>query len=383
MIPTEKEKEYNLGQTVFDSSFKQQSPLKKKAAPLPRQSIFDQLITGTNSKESKKGFLPNYNSLKFNNQIDLIDMPEMDEDHLQDINQIIEEDSFIPKKLKSSDFSVLKDIFRKNIMGDAERKKLWRKLIGNKLRISRRTYQQLRDILDLEGIPLKVNKQIIGDLDRTFPDCSSYEEGEKMYKSMWRILSLFHIYRPDLSYVQGMTCILLLLFYYYDEYESFVYFTNLMICNPFVYSLYNFNKIHIACYVKMFEKRMNKQLPKISQVFEENSISTTAFVYEWFFTIFSRSFKVQSARVLWDLFFIFGPEVLIKIAVAIFKLQEDSILDCDLMSVFNNLKMDTVGIPLSPMVEQIFKDLKSEKEFWKEFGKMASCEEVTAFFPRS
>jgi len=122
-----------------------------------------------------------------------------------------------------------------------QRRMLWFYQIGNKLKITRRIYVSLLKTLRLVDFPKKVDRVIIGDLNRTLPDfIDSFEDGT-VFHTMLQNLRLFHLYRPDIQYVQGMTYLLLMLMQYFDDYESFALFCNLVINKRFLLDLYKFD----------------------------------------------------------------------------------------------------------------------------------------------
>jgi len=139
-------------------------------------------------------------------------------------------------------------ILSRQTISDDNRKDLWARLIGNRLRITKHQFQRLEIFLDKHGIPSHIDKMIIGDLDRTFPPCESYQQGEIMYNSLLKILRLFCLLRPDIQYIQGMTAIVSFLYYYYDEYWTFLLFSNLMVTNNFLYSVFTFKQHVVQIY---------------------------------------------------------------------------------------------------------------------------------------
>lgn len=134
-----------------------------------------------------------------------------------------------------------RNYFKHYTISDEQRRIVWRKRIGNDLKITRNTYLGLLTRLKRETFSKKTDKIIQGDLDRTFPNCKTFKEGEEMYQKMQTILMLFHIYRPDIKYVQGMTFLVSTLYYYFNEFETFVLFTNLIVTKKFLYGMYNFD----------------------------------------------------------------------------------------------------------------------------------------------
>jgi hypothetical protein len=138
-------------------------------------------------------------------------------------------------------FSFLK-FCREYTISDEQRKTLWRKRIGNELGITKETYRRiLHRVENKLDVPRKMEKQITNDLKRLFPDCKTFSEGKKMYKSLEILLQCFHLYRPDIGYVQGMTYIATSLYYYFEGLELFILFSNFIVTNKLMKILYNFN----------------------------------------------------------------------------------------------------------------------------------------------
>ena len=152
---------------------------------------------------------------------------------------------FQKKRLNSSQRKICLDFFRKYTLTDEERKEVWKARIGNKLKITKELYHGLFSRLHSRSFPKKVDKLIRDDLDRTFPNCLTFEEGKRMYSKMHNLLRLFQLYRPDIGYIQGMTYIISTLYYYFDEYETFKCFCNLVITNNFMRNMYTFNMKYV------------------------------------------------------------------------------------------------------------------------------------------
>jgi len=142
------------------------------------------------------------------------------------------------------------DFFRIYTISDDNRKNLWRIKIGNKLRISRTVYEGFVSLLSKQGIFQKdVEKRILIDLQRTLPLSKPFKTADRTFKAVRRILMAFHLYRPDIGYVQGMTYIVCALYLYFDEYECFEHFCNLIITNDLFYYLYSFDQERVSIIV--------------------------------------------------------------------------------------------------------------------------------------
>ena len=57
-----------------------------------------------------------------------------------------------------------------------------------------------------------------------------------------KCLETFEVYRPDIGYVQGMSYLAWMFLVRLDEYRAFSCFANLILCDPFVHSLYFFKE---------------------------------------------------------------------------------------------------------------------------------------------
>lgn len=152
----------------------------------------------------------------------------------------------------------IRDFFKGYVLTDEERRMVWKLKIGNKLKITEDLYQGLVARLDTRPFPKKIYKLIKDDLDRTFPNCTSFKEGEKMYKKMEKLLRLFQIYRPDIGYVQGMTYLMSTLYYYFNEFDCFMLFCNLVITKPFIRSMYTFDMRVVSFFNYFLDKNLFK-----------------------------------------------------------------------------------------------------------------------------
>ena len=130
--------------------------------------------------------------------------------------------------------------FQKYTISDEERKTLWKTRIGNSLRIDRELFESLKLRLKSDGIRPQFAKLIVDDLNRTLSNYKNYSVGQYMYDSVQELLSLFQIYRPDIGYIQGMSFLIVMLYYYYEEFECFALFCNLILTKKMTFKCYNF-----------------------------------------------------------------------------------------------------------------------------------------------
>lgn len=135
--------------------------------------------------------------------------------------------------------------FMFNTISDEARKQIWKTKISNNLGISSDLFETLKARLREDGVKKSIEKVICDDLNRSLPEYKEYPAGLEMYDSVKTLLSIWHLYRPDFGYVQGMSYIMVMLFYYYDEFECFVLFCNLILTRPIFSSCYSFDLLYV------------------------------------------------------------------------------------------------------------------------------------------
>ena len=67
------------------------------------------------------------------------------------------------------------------------------------------------------------------------------------------MLELFHLYRPDVSYVQGMTYPVIVLTLVSGKVKAFNIFANLVLTNPFFKKLFTFESNFILIVARTFD----------------------------------------------------------------------------------------------------------------------------------
>lgn len=197
----------------------------------------------TRKRLNSKGFKPNF--LDKLTVMETYNLGTSEQFYNMRIKKLI----FKEEELSFGELSICKEYFRNYVLSDEQRKKLWKFKIGNKLNITKKVFQGLLTRLQTGEFCKVTDQQIQADLDRTFPDCKTFKEGREMYGKMHLILLLFHIYRPDVGYVQGMNDLLIIIFYYYDVYETFVLFSNLILTNGILFNMFTFDldKVTASC----------------------------------------------------------------------------------------------------------------------------------------
>lgn len=255
------------------------------------------------------------------------------------------------------------EFFRKYTVSDNERKEIWRIRIGNSLRITREQYVSLKGRRKAGEVNKATNKLIVDDLNRTLPNYKEVPVGEQMYSAVQELLALWHLYRPDIGYVQGMSFLMVMLYYYYEDFQCFVLFSNLVLTKPLLFACYNFDMDLIMGYKGVFNRKIERKCPKVKATLDAFCINTETFILDWMFTIFTRSFSIQTARVFWDIFLLFGDYYLMRIAYAIFGLLKKELSNSKNMEDgLKFIRSRTGSLKLSELVAYTLREVKDPTE---------------------
>ena len=250
-------------------------------------------------------------------------------------------------KYKSDKFSKLKERTRKgipdgirgiawiNIAGVSEYKKGQENLYKN----------LLANIKNNDFIEKKEEDVIIRDLHRTFPKSiifnSKLGEGQR---NLFRILMCMGSVNRNTGYVQGMGFLAALFLLYMDEENAF-WMLNIVFKKYGLEEVYmkDFPGLRKRFYV--FIKLLQKFMPKIYNKLIELNIYPTMYASQWFFTCFSNCLPFNIVVRIFDCFLLEGEKIIYRVALALFKLKEKSIIKKknfeDVMEILKSINNET------------------------------------------
>lgn len=201
----------------------------------------------------------------------------------------------------------------------ALRPAVWKRIIGNSLRINRRLFAAL---LAETGRGTGVQPAICRDIDRTLSHFRRILGFADLLREAELLLQMFCLFRPDVGYVQGMSYVMLALLLVFPPYPAFKAFCNLVLATRLLFRSYRFKGVGRL-------RRIVKELvARHSPSFHAWAMAARAEVWdtmwmEWLYALFLRSFDLRSALVLWD-FFVLQPErLLFGLCATVFALLEE------------------------------------------------------------
>ncbi|KAM9959618.1 hypothetical protein ACTFIR_000701 [Dictyostelium discoideum] len=145
--------------------------------------------------------------------------------------------------------------------------------------------------------------------------------------SLFNVLKVYSLYDQGVGYTQGMSSIASLLVMYLSEEDAFWTLQSLM-SRP-EYSMRSMFLSDLPGLLRMsfvFENLLNHYFPAAKNALDNINLTTTLYSTKWFLIGFLDSFPFHISLRVWDLIFSEGYTIVYSIAMALFRLNEKSIL---------------------------------------------------------
>eukprot|EP01062_Namystynia_karyoxenos_P000107 TRINITY_DN10028_c0_g1_i1.p1 TRINITY_DN10028_c0_g1~~TRINITY_DN10028_c0_g1_i1.p1 ORF type:complete len:386 (+),score=161.89 TRINITY_DN10028_c0_g1_i1:90-1160(+) len=186
-------------------------------------------------------------------------------------------------------------------------------------------------------------EQIAKDLDRTLPEHQLFRGADSGgQERMRRVLEAYSVFDPDVGYVQGMAFVVSMLLVAGMEEEDCFWALVQLMHDP----LYAMRRLYLKdfpmwwqfCYV--MDSLLREHLPKLAAHLERGNVRAEVYSMQWFLTLFIYQFPSQPLLLLrtLDIFFNEGWKIIFRVALALFKLEEDRLLQQPADEVLPRLK---------------------------------------------
>ena len=229
---------------------------------------------------------------------------------------------------KTSKYSKLKERTRKGIP-DGMRGLAWINIAGISefKRGQENLYKNLLSNINSDNFIEKKDEDVIlRDLHRTFPKSIIFStklgEGQRI---LFRILMCMGAGNRKTGYVQGMGFLAALFLSYMDEENSFW----MLNC---IFKKYGLEEVYMKYFPGLRKrfyimvKLLRKFMPNIYDKLVEFKINPTMYASQWFFTCFSNCLSFNIVVRIFDCFLLEGEKIIYRVALALFKLKEKSLL---------------------------------------------------------
>ncbi|EKX72978.1 TBC domain containing protein [Theileria equi strain WA] len=175
------------------------------------------------------------------------------------------------------------------------------------------------------------------DVPRTFPELKVFDK--EAQDQLYRILSAYGNYQPEIGYCQGMNFVagLLLLVSGFKEKESFIGFVGLM--NEL--KLAEFYKPAfpmVKDYISAYETLIKDVTPELHIHIKREDVSPAVFLHQWFLTLFVASLPLRSVVALWDYMLFNGLSSSLTVALALTCLLAPQLMKLNFEGILSLLK---------------------------------------------
>ena len=187
-----------------------------------------------------------------------------------------------------------------------------------------------------------LSNQIIQEIIKTNEIFAEEESGKNMdmndvMNKVYNIARSFFFFRQDLSFNKNLISIIyIMLFAFQEEDDTFINIVNLISSNLF--SIFIGDENEIKSYSDLFNKLLEKYIPKISKQFGKMEITPELYLIPWLEEFFTKTFNINILNHIFDLFLINGEYILFQIGLSIIKLLEDELPNSTIGEIFKSLQ---------------------------------------------
>ncbi|CAD8200234.1 unnamed protein product [Paramecium pentaurelia] len=253
----------------------------------------------------------------------------------------------------------LRELLR-NSYPEQHRGKIWSFLIGNQLQINKQLYEKL--LLSIPNHPLITN-ELKNLINKTFTIINDFENSDKLKDELREILTIFHIYRPDMGYIQGMTYLAFMFLIRMPKQKALKCLANILFKSQLLRTFYQFKSHYLEAYFLLFDSFFQEKLPVLANKFNQIKLPKQSFLVEWFYTVFSRAFNLITSSKIWDYFLCEGDLFLIRLTLAVLSNLEPDLLKCEYEDILMLIRQKTYQIK----IDELFKHLNKFKIEQKTF----------------
>ncbi|UKK01382.2 hypothetical protein MACK_002195 [Theileria orientalis] len=175
------------------------------------------------------------------------------------------------------------------------------------------------------------------DVPRTFPELKVFNK--EAQNQLYRILSAYGNYQPEIGYCQGMNFVagLLLLVSGFNEKEAFVGFVGLM--NEFkLQEFYKPSFPMIKTYIRGFERLLKELAPDLYEHLQREEVSVAVFLHQWLLTMFVASLPLRTVVALWDYMLYNGLSSILTVSLGLMWLLMPQITRLNFEGILTLLK---------------------------------------------
>ncbi|KTG05961.1 hypothetical protein cypCar_00018116 [Cyprinus carpio] len=144
---------------------------------------------------------------------------------------------------------------------------------------------------------------------------------------LFRVLTAFARYNPQIGYVQGMSYIAAVLLMILSEEEAFWALVALLEKPKYLSELFDATLTKIQHQALIFHHLLKHRKPLLFQHLETLGVSSVHFIMQWFLTLFTSLPCWDSVLAIWDLIMLHGLQAVFRTGLTIILLLESRIMN--------------------------------------------------------
>ncbi|OLY78015.1 GTPase-activating protein GYP2 [Smittium mucronatum] len=210
-------------------------------------------------------------------------------------------------------------------------------------------YQSLSEVVPDSRLLASI-EEIEKDLPRSLPEYRAYQN-PKGINSLRNVLISYATKNPELGYCQAMNMIVSVLLINMGEEQAFWLLVS--ICEQLLTGYYTPSMYGALVDMSIMQKLYEQSLPEQASHLAKHDIQISMVCLPMFLSLFINNMPLKFAMRVLDLFFLFGPNFLFQIMLAIFKINNKAIMSLDDDGTFMDLfkryfnELDMPAYPLN------------------------------------
>ncbi|XP_053091519.1 carabin [Pangasianodon hypophthalmus] len=180
------------------------------------------------------------------------------------------------------------------------------------------------------SVEVALFRQIALDLQRSFPTHRSLmgdtPEAIEGQAKLFRVLTAYAKYNPQIGYSQGMSYIAAVLLMLLSEEEAFWALVVLLEKPKYLSELFDSSLKQIQHQALVFQQLLKHRKPQVFQHLEKLGVSSVHFIMQWFLTLFTSLPCWDSVLAIWDLFLLHGMVVVFRAGLTVLQLLESRLM---------------------------------------------------------
>ncbi|KAI1488852.1 TBC domain protein [Biscogniauxia mediterranea] len=222
--------------------------------------------------------------------------------------------------------------FRNLVLGGipvANRPKIWAECSGALSKRIPGYYEDLVSRSSVDDDPVVVS-QIEMDINRTLTDNIFFRRGPGVAK-LSEVLRAYARRNPEVGYCQGMNLITANLLLIMPSTEETFWILVSIIEHILPQGYYDHSLMASRADQQVLRQYVRKVLPRLSQHLENLCIELEALTFQWFLSVFTDCLSAEALFRVWDVVLCIndGSTFLFQVALALLKLNEQQLLQCD------------------------------------------------------